>query len=461
MMKSGYSQPCAQYGLRALTLCGCLASASPAWATPTLTTEWMFRGQVGEATHPQGADILYLHNALYVAAPSGGPDGNFGSIRRLGYKGATAVGPYKETLVWPGHAAPSLNTPIDMTYVLNGQNAIFFTSGYGGPNNLGAIEQTNLLPHGFVTHYSIHQFGTMGDDAYPYGAMALGPSIIGSGAGAANQFSWIGIVGNGPTAHYCGEIYSLYSGPTFDLTKASNWSTSVLHRFTSADANPADGCGPTGVVTSKSGVVFGTTAIGGANRNGTVFMMTPPATVGGTWAFQVIYSFDGSFDGANPTSGMIVGKDGNLYGTTPIGGTYGNGTVFELKKPTAKHPNWTEITLHNFSGDALGDADGIMPQTGVVQDAAGVLYGVTDLGGAPIQLPSQPSSGEGTIFSLTPPATAGAKWTESVLWRFAGTDGALPQTRPLLFNGVGGTVLMGVTSFGSLNNAGTAYRFTP
>jgi uncharacterized repeat protein (TIGR03803 family) len=91
-------------------------------------------------------------------------------------------------------------------------------------------------------------------------------------------------------------------------------------------------------------------------------------------AFTVLYNFNGA-DGAGP-AGLVRDKAGNLYGTTGSGGAYGYGTVFELM-PRAGG-GWTEKVLHSFN---FNGRDGIYPTAGVVQDAAGNLYGTTELGG--------------------------------------------------------------------------------
>jgi len=130
---------------------------------------------------------------------------------------------------------------------------------------------------------------------------------------------------------------------------------------------------------------------------------------------KVLYAFQGGTDGMYPQNAMIFDASGNLYGTTEQGGTIGAGTVFELT-PTSN--GWNETVLYSFQAGS----DGIYPNSNLVIDAAGNLYGTTLLGGAG----DCNGNGCGTVFQLTPPADDGP-WTESLVYSFeGGTDGAFP-----------------------------------
>jgi uncharacterized repeat protein (TIGR03803 family) len=107
----------------------------------------------------------------------------------------------------------------------------------------------------------------------------------------------------------------------------------------------------------------------------------------------VLYSFCSAgncADGTAPTAGVIRDAAGNLFGTTSLGGTNNNssGTVFKLD--TTGH----ETVLYNFCS-AANCTDGTFPFAGLIQDAAGNLYGATVNGGA------TSSSTGGTVFKLT------------------------------------------------------------
>ena len=123
---------------------------------------------------------------------------------------------------------------------------------------------------------------------------------------------------------------------------------------------------------------------GSAVMAGTVLVMGASATSTAqaqSYAAQVIYSFSGGSDGADPMAGLIRDAAGNLYGTTYDGGDYGYGTVFRWDNAG------NETVLHSFSGGP----DGEYPSAGLVRDAAGNLYGTTADGG---------TSGVGTVFKV-------------------------------------------------------------
>jgi len=107
-------------------------------------------------------------------------------------------------------------------------------------------------------------------------------------------------------------------------------------------------------------VLYGTTANGGASNAGTVFALSAPASGSGVWTEGVLYSFRGGKDGANPASGVVVGKDhvdGSrqvLYGTTQNGGSAGDGTVFSLTPPAKRKGAWAKTTKFTFSDGAGG-----------------------------------------------------------------------------------------------------------
>jgi uncharacterized repeat protein (TIGR03803 family) len=159
-----------------------------------------------------------------------------------------------------------------------------------------------------------------------------------------------------------------------------------------------------GSAVDTSGNLYGTTREGGAHGAGTVFELTP--SLGG-WTETVLYNFTEKYPGAYyPESGLLIDAAGNLYGTTQAGGTSNVGTVFELTLKAGG--GWTETVLHNFAG-----GDGSNPCSGLIFDAAGNLYGTTQAGG---------THGSGTVFELIP--AAGGSWTEKVLYSFASGRGS-------------------------------------
>jgi uncharacterized repeat protein (TIGR03803 family) len=175
-------------------------------------------------------------------------------------------------------------------------------------------------------------------------------------------------------------------GTVFRMTPAGV--ETVLHSFNGNGFVGVSGDGAlptTGLVQGSDGSFYGTTYSGGAFNNGTsgggtVFKITPDGVE------TVLHSFTGnghvlySVDGANPTS-LIMGSDGNLYGTTSSGGAYLNymgGTVFKIT------PAGGESVLRSFGGNAVNGTDGItdgISPVGLVQGGNGSLYGTTQSGG--------------------------------------------------------------------------------
>jgi uncharacterized repeat protein (TIGR03803 family) len=159
---------------------------------------------------------------------------------------------------------------------------------------------------------------------------------------------------------------------------------------------------------------------------------------------SVVYAFQGGSDGAGPDGSLLMDKAGNIYGTTSGGGGtdcdngFGCGTVFKIT------PGGTETVLYAFQG---GD-DGELPQTGVIADGAGNLYGTTAAGG---------SGAQGTVFKVTPAGT------ETVLYAFqGGTDGIEPLAG-LIMDKAGN--LYGTTGYGGSGckggNCGIAFKLAP
>jgi len=164
----------------------------------------------------------------------------------------------------------------------------------------------------------------------------------------------------------------------------------VLYAFTGG----ADGGLPFsgGVVFDNAGKLYGTTQRGGAHGQGTVFQLSPSSV--GRWTESVLYSFSGGSDGGLPAAGVILDHDGNVYGTASQGGDPSClcGVVFKL---TQSGNAWTETILYTFHPGA----DGHFPLAGLAFDGAGSLYGTTAFGGHPA--PKCSASGCGIVFKLT------------------------------------------------------------
>jgi uncharacterized repeat protein (TIGR03803 family) len=191
-----------------------------------------------------------------------------------------------------------------------------------------------------------------------------------------------------------------------------------------------------------AGNAYGTTVIGGYYGCGTVFELSPS---GKGWQETVLHAFTCGADGKNPYGGVILDRQGNLYGTTVAGGTQtcsgdGCGVAYELT-PSG------EIVLHDFGAGSSGQ-DGYGPGGALAFDTSGDLYGTTPDGGA---------YGFGTVFMLAPSSSG---WQERVIHSFTGgADGGVGSLGPLFIDAARN--LYGVTEIGGAHQQGTVFALAP
>ena len=201
-------------------------------------------------------------------------------------------------------------------------------------------------------------------------------------------------------------------GTTFKVDTAGH--VTPLHEFSGSDGEYLQGplfqkSDGTFYGTTLAGGNFSCTAITGLNGCGTVFKMDSSGNV------TTLHLFSGSGDGAGPDGGLTLGTDGYLYGTTESGGTYNCGTVFRITVLGSIS------TLYSFTGGA----DGLSPDSSLIQGSDGYFYGTTEYGGAICAV--GPTSSCGTVFKISP---AGSLIT---LHSFTGgADGANPDAGALM-----------------------------
>jgi uncharacterized repeat protein (TIGR03803 family) len=236
-------------------------------------------------------------------------------------------------------------------------------------------------------------------------------------------------------------------GTVFELTPNpdGSWTKKVLHHFTGGK----DGASPYagGVSFDQAGNLYGTTSYGGTSGGGTVFELSPNPD--GSWSESVLYAFGA--DGWGTNGPLTIDAGGNLYGVQFAGGSgacgVGCGSVFELSPNS--DGSWTKSRLHTFNGK-----DGSNPETGVIFDAAGNLYGTTVTGGKCVEW------GCGVVYKLTP--NSDGTWSESLLYRFCTLtncrDGQSPYST-LTFDQAGN--LYGSTTSGGAHGMGTVFELSP
>jgi uncharacterized repeat protein (TIGR03803 family) len=274
---------------------------------------------------------------LYGTTYSGGASGN-GTVFRMSLSGL-----FTTVYNFAGGSDGS-NPHAALIQATDGN--FYGTTQFGGTSNRGTL--FGMTAGGVITvRYS---FTGGFDGAYPYAPLIQ----------AAD--------GNLYGTCYAGDIATF--GRVFKSTLSGV--VTVMHTF----VNGADGASPlSALVQAGDGNFYGTTHLGGAANVGTLFRMTPSGTV------TILKEFTGGADGANPDAALILGADGNLYGTTKVGAA-NYGTVFQSTLGGAY------TVLHTFTGGGDG-ADSSSP---LFQTSDGAFYGTTNFGGA---------SGLGVVFRVS------------------------------------------------------------
>ena len=218
----------------------------------------------------------------------------------------------------------------------------------------------------------------------------------------------------------------------------------VLHSFTGYTVGQDGSLPYSGVVRDDAGNLYGTTFNGGANDLGTVFKIAPSGKE------TILHSFaNGGDDGVNPQAGVILDKQGNIYGTTRNGSAHNVGILFKLT------PQGTETVLHIFSG-GNGNKDGGRPQADLIMDDAGNIYGTTHSGGGK-GVCNQDNCG--TVFKFAPDGT------ETILHAFTGDkDGGYPNAPVMLDasgNLYGTTETGGKTALCGGAGCGVVFKISP
>ncbi|HXC43655.1 MAG TPA: choice-of-anchor tandem repeat GloVer-containing protein [Candidatus Dormibacteraeota bacterium] len=349
----------------------------------------------------------------------------------------------------------------------------------GGTDNGGVVFELSPISGGHWTLKVLHNFGNGSDGNIPQGSLIFdasgnlyGATIEGGAynAGIAfelspqtmgpwretilHNFNFNGTDGYSPvgglTLDAAGNLYGNTSGggahnngAVFKLSSGSGetWDETLLHSFGSGEDGSTPEIG--GLIIDGAGNLFGTTGFGGSYNNGSVFEISPAS--GGTWTEKVIFSFNAdSREGYFPGSGLIFDSTGNLYGAAQMGGGYGGGVVYELS--SGSDGVWSYKVLYNFRQNST---DGRNPTASLIFDSAGNLYGTTSAGGA---------YGYGTAFELS--LKAGGGWKENVLHSFNnnGADGYDPVV-PLTLDPAGN--LYSTTQPGGANAGGTIFRIKP
>jgi uncharacterized repeat protein (TIGR03803 family) len=365
------------------------------------------------------------------------------------------------------------NDPIQAFYsgiIAQGRDGNLYSGSYsGGDYGCGAVFK--LTPAGALTN--LYSFSDGTDGCSPTGGLTLGvdgnfygTSYSGGFGGAPYGTVFRITPGDGYTLLYTftdGKDGALPTAPPIEGpnglygttcgvcngTAASSQGsiykiTPSGSTFTFTPLHTCDGTDCSGIfdplILGTDGNFYGTSLYGGTiagSSDGVAFNVTPAGKL------TDLFSFDNT-DGELPAARLVQGTDGNFYGTTLDGGEYGYDVVFKL----THGPKLT--VLHNMNGTS----DGSAPYAGLVQATDGNFYGANAYGGTPS---ANCPGGCGTIFSITPSGTF------NVIHNFDLTDGELPYST--LFQDTNG-LIYGMTQLGGTgdvdpscnsNNCGVIY----
>ncbi len=292
------------------------------------TSLYAFQG-TGDGANPDSNPILAADGNLYGTTINGGAS-DAGTIFRLSTNGA-------------------------LTTIYS------FAGAFAGGNPMSGLVQVadgSFYGTASAQSGSIFQLTTNGTFSLPY---VFGGSFDGSGPNALT----LGSDGNLYGTAYGGGANSYGTVFQFVPPAAGGGGTGTLNTLHSFNGTN-DGSNPVGgMVQTGDGNFYGTTSDFNLTSYGTIFRISPAG------AFSVVYTFTNGIDGNSPLGSLMQANDGNIYGTASDYGTAGTGTIFRLTT------NGVFTELYSFTGGQ----DGSEPYAGLVQANNGNLYGTTWLGG--------------------------------------------------------------------------------
>jgi uncharacterized repeat protein (TIGR03803 family) len=354
---------------------------------------------------PYAALVEDASGNLYGTTEAGGVSGS-GAVFKVNSKGETVMYSFKGSsdggLPYAGLLIDAAGNLYGTTYFGGlGVGTVFEVNGKGKETVLFSFDGTNgELPYaGLVMDAKGNLYGTtFAGGASPYLGTVFKLAkdgketvlysfchVAGCTDGAGPMGGLVmdvkgNLFGTASIGGGTGENCSNGCGTVFKVSAAGKFG--VLYSF---KGSPDGGNPYAGLVRDKKGNLYGTTVDGGvsgcSSGCGTVFKVST------TGKESVLYRFTGGKDGGEPFAGLVMDANGNLYGTTAIGGANNLGTVFKLGKIGK------ETVLHSFNGK-----DGDVPTAGLHMDSAGNLYGTASMGGDF----SCFETGCGTVFKLTP-----------------------------------------------------------
>lgn len=335
------------------------AAAPPPASAQTLSTLFSFDNANG--AHPLAVLNQATTGNLYGTTPSGGTHGDYGTAFEIISTGILTLHNFCSQAGCTDGEEP-WSAPVQAT-----DGNFYGTTYVAGLHGAGTVFK--MSPTGTLTTlYTFCSKGGCSDGAESQSSLVQ-----------ATDGNLYGTTSFGGTGSACGSTSGC--GTVFKISLSGKLTT--LYSFCSQSRCP-DGYRPeAGLVQARDGNFYGTTYYGGSNGGGTAFKITPSGTL------ITLHSFcsqRGCGDGEYPSSTLVQAIDGNLYGTTPYGGTTeGGGTIFRI------NPGGTLTTLYSFCSQR-NCTDGKYPAAALTEATNRSLYGTTFEGG---------TNDSGTIFQIT------------------------------------------------------------
>jgi len=352
----------------------------------TFKVLYRFNG-ASDGANPWGGLVRDRDGNLYGTTSCGPCMSAYGTIFKVDAKG------HESTLY--NFTGGADGAEPDSTLIQDSAGYLYGTTSGGGAYNLGTVFKVDIAGNLTVlfsfSGYSSGYFPSGGlirdAEGNLYGTTQAGGSFYGTvfkldasgNETLLHSFNGTddgGLPLGGLVADDAGNLYGATStggpsgGTLYEVTPSGTFS--VLYGFRN-DTVPASS------LILRNGKLYGT-AMYGSTGNGMVFTFNSSIGKG-----KDLYDFRGTPDGSQPVAGLVADSAGNLYGTTMVGGQYGDGTIFKLDKAG------NETVLYSFTGGT----DGSLPQAGLIMDSAGSLYGTTFYGG-------HAACYCGVVFKLTP-----------------------------------------------------------
>lgn len=354
-----------------------LAPPSHGQSQWTMTILYSFGGVEGDGQFPVcvGNLTLAAWGGLFGTTTKGGAYGQ-GTVFQL-TPPQNEQGQWSETVLYSfGDVSGDGAEPM-ATVTLDAFGALYGVTQRGGAGNVGAAFK--LTPPSMTqkrwTETILYSFSGA-DGSGPIGNLIFGDRGVLYG-----------------TTEYGGQHPFGY-GTVFQLTPpppgGAAWTETVLYSFGGpplpspphAPSIPYEGRPQSGLIMDGHGALYGS-SIGGLERDGTVYMLSPPQNGRTQWVETIIHKFGSSYgDYGRPYGGLIADNNGALYGSTFLG------SVFKVTPVTLTNTQWSGAVLHIFDASTV---DGSAPLSNLAFDQRGALYGTTELGG---------DFGRGTVFKI-------------------------------------------------------------